>query len=454
MSVSPARVSAFRVLKKVEERHAYLHIALHAEMTRARLERSDAALASEIAFGVLLWRRLLDHWIAGLSRLPLGELDSDAMIILRMGLYQLRFFERVPAYAILDQAVALAKTACGRAAGFVNAVLRRAASQKDYLTPLRNGGDAQGLTDTEIALRSSMPDWLVQHFFKEYGRELGLSLLLGLQQRGPRTVRVNSARATRSEVMERLFAEGISAEPSPVSPYAIRFLDRVNPVALGVYRDGLCSLQGESSMLVAPLLAPTAGQHILDACAAPGGKATHIAELAGDKAMITAVDLHPARVNDVTRQVERLGLAGVRTIVSDARQVSGLYDSVLLDAPCSGLGAIARKPDIKWVMTPERMAELVRLQADLLQSLGDKVRVGGLLIYTTCTLSASENENQIERFLASRSDFELEPLVPLPDVLDQRQKRSERPGMVSVYPQDFGGDGFFIAKLRRTGASW
>ena len=451
---APARRCAFAVLFAVARRGAYAHLALEQELAGRRLAPEDAALASEITRGAMTWQRLLDRWI---DRLAKGRRPDPAVaVILRMALYQLRFLDRVPAYAALSDAVELAKERAPHAAAFVNGVLRAATRETEWERPLADGcggragaccpeeapaPEALALSPAEFALRASYPDWLAACVGEALGERAGRAALLALNRRPVRTLRVNRLRAARADVLASLCAAGVDAEPSPCAPEGIRLPPGVNPVQLQVYRDGLCSLQGESSMLIAPLLEPRPGMAILDACAAPGGKAAHIAELADDRARVTAVDLHPHRAALVRAAAARLHLTSVRVETADARSLRGRYDAVLLDAPCSGIGTIARKPDLKWRLTPGALRELADLQAELLLALADAVRPGGLFVYSTCTLAAAENERQIERFLAARPDFCAAPFA---------LSGGEVAGTARILPQSFGGDGFFVARMIRS----
>ncbi len=445
--VAPARMCAYDVLRKVDTNGAYAHVALRETMERRNLPAIDAALASELVSGVLKMRRLLDDTISRHSRIAFSKLDPRVIVILRMSIYQIAFLSRIPDYAAVADGVEMAKQAAPRAAGFVNAVLRSLLRGKDWRAlwselpdPLPHRSD--------VGLHLSYPDFLVDHFCDSYGDHFGSGIMLAQNRRSGRTLRINSARCTRDEVIALLAAEGVAAEESPVSPFGVRLPPGVNPSVLRAYTTGMCSIQGESSMLVAPLLGPLDGKRVLDACAAPGGKALHMAELAGDHTAITAVDIHAHRAATIRRQANRLRLQSVRAVAADARSVEGEYDAVLLDAPCSGLGTIGRHPDIKWRTKAEEMESLAALQKDLLDAMAERVRPGGVLLYTTCTLSPAENTVQIERFLERRSDFSALP-ISLPVPPDTRARPPDPVGQRHIWPQDFGSDGFFIAKLQR-----
>ncbi|MCY0877251.1 MAG: 16S rRNA (cytosine(967)-C(5))-methyltransferase RsmB [Firmicutes bacterium] len=449
MTVSIARQIAFRALSAIEQKGAYTHLALRAALEETTPQPSDAALASEIVHGVTVWRRLLDHWIETLTKDHSGHMQHTVRTLLRMALYQMRFLERVPPYAVVNDAVEQTKIYAQRAAGFVNGVLRAALRQTAYLQPARTVDDLADCAVEQLALRLSYPDWLAQSLIATYGRTVAISAMVAMNESPVRTVRVNRLVATREEVLASLAESGVQAEACALSPEGIRLLSRTQPETIPDVMAGRCTLQGESSMLVAPVLAPKPGQKVLDACAAPGGKATHLAELSLDQADITAMDLHEHRARAIARTARHLGLHSVRAVTGDAREVQEDFDAILLDAPCSGIGTIARKSDLKWTAAPLKTAAIVQLQRELLSALAKRVKPGGKLLYSTCTLLPEENEQQREQFLRDHPDFVAEPF-DLPGLRQIDASRSAgADGQARIWPQDFGGDGFYLALFRR-----
>lgn len=449
--VAPARIAAYQVLYRVARDQAFVHIVWQETVTRSRLSPQDTGLAQEIVYGVLTWQRLLDHWIQSLSKTPLARIQLEVMVVLRMALYQLRFLERVPAYAVVHDAVDLAKQTGRGAAAFVNGVLRASGRQQDYLKPLQQG-DCANVGKREWGLRLSFPDWMVDYFVESFG-DKACPLLFSLNQKPVRAVRVNTARSSRQEVLRLLEEEGVVSEPSPISPYGIRLAPGTHPERLQVYKKGLISLQGESSMLVAPLFGNLKGKRFLDACAAPGGKGLHVAELAAGEADVTMVELYEQRAQVIADQAERLQLSEVQVKTMDARKVNDNFAAILLDAPCSGLGTLARKPDLKWRLTRADLEELAALQAELLEALAKRVEPGGTLIYSTCTLSFGENEGQITAFLERHPEFLLQPLHELDSVAQGASEYNQKTGLTYILPQDFHGDGFFLARMQRRNKS-
>ena len=466
---APARRSALRVLQEIEQGGAYAQVALAREWQRSGVAGPDARLTSELVRGVLVWRRLLDEWIAGLSSVAPARLEVPVLIILRMSLYQLRFFDRVPSYAVVSDAVDLAREHRQKAAGFVNGVLRSALREQAWTRPLSDCATPGGAADGDAvgddagrgdaaggkvargkvagggaprSVRLSCPDWLLAHLERTLGRQQACAALLAMNERPGRTVRVNVLRCTREELIRRLAAEGVAAQAAEAAPEGVLLPQGVNAVELRAYADGWFTLQGLSSMLIAPLLDARPGMDILDACAAPGGKATHLAELTQDAAAITAVDIHAHRAATVGEQARRLGHRSIRVVTGDSSRTEGEFDRVLLDAPCSGIGTIGRKPDLKWRVSEGGIRELAAVQRTLLLAAAGRVRPGGILVYAACTLSAAENEGQIAGLLAERGDF-----APFP--WDGAPWSDSAPGQARILPQDFGGDGFFVARLRR-----
>ncbi len=444
--VSPARVAVFEVLYRVEQEGAYAHLAW--QEARASLSLQDAGLAQEVIFGVLIWKRLIDVWIQSLSKHPLARMQLEVKLVLRMALFQMRFLSRVPAYAIINDAVEQVKKLHKSAAPFVNGVLRSALREEKYLTPILEERECHGLCKDELGIRLSFPDWLVEVLVQRFGEMAG-AVMIALNQKPTRAVRFNASKGSRMDVIERLQQEGTEASPSPVSPYGIRLAQGVQPTQLEAYKQGYISLQGESSMLVAPLFGDLRGKKFLDACAAPGGKGLHAAELATDQFDATLAELHESRARLIQGQARRLGITSTNVIVGDAKEVTGDFDAVLLDAPCSGLGTIARKPDIKWRMKPEDMETLAVVQADLLNAMAKRLKPSGTLIYTTCTLSEKENEEQVKVFLQRHPDFRLLPIKELDELPFAMGSFNRETGLVYIMPQDFHGDGFFIARMVR-----
>lgn len=448
MSVPTARELALKVLKEVEDRDAYADILLDHWLSRHPLPQRERALATELTFGTLRRRNTLDWVIEAFSRRPVVKMDLWVRNILRLGAYQLLFLDRIPAHAAVDESVKLAhRFGSYGAAAFVNAVLRRVASEpRPTLPPLEENPVAH------LALLHSHPEWLVKRWLEQFGRSETEALCLANNQVPPLTLRVNTLKATSNMVKERLEAAGLEVESGHYLAEALTVKKGGAPQDLPGYRDGWFTVQDESSMLVAHVLAPEPEEMVVDMASAPGGKTTHLAERMGNHGSILAADLHEHRLNSVQELARRLGISIIKTLVADGRELVQLFpgqaDRVLLDAPCSGLGVLRRNPEARWRKRPQDIPGLVRLQRELLEAGGRLLKPGGILVYSTCTILPEENQGVIEGFLQDHPDFTREDLTPfLPEPLSAEPGVKE--GWLQLYPHHHGTDGFFLARLRK-----
>jgi 16S rRNA (cytosine967-C5)-methyltransferase len=443
-----ARRIALEVLWRVERDRAWVRPALDAALRKAGLSRADRAFASELANGVLRWRLRLDHALAIHTRRGLASVEAGLLNILRLGAYQL-LFTRVKPHAAVHETVALAREHGGEpAARFVNAVLR---------SLIRAGGPpplpdrARDLVE-HLSVRESFPRWLVQRFLEEMGEAEAEATLAAHNRPPPLTVRVNSRRATLDEVKARLTEEGARVTPTHFAPYGLRVEELGEVAASPSFQKGLFTVQDEASQLVANLAASLTGAfgpaRTLDACAAPGGKATALAELC-PQGTVDAVDLYPAKVAELEESARRLGLANLTSHLADTTGTLSFapaegYDVVLLDAPCTGLGVLRRHPEAKWRLRPEQVSELASLQARLLENLALHVRAGGFLVYSVCTQTREETEGVVRPFLASHPQFRLAPCP-----VAAYQPLFDDQGFFRVSPHRHQMDGFFAALLRK-----
>jgi 16S rRNA (cytosine967-C5)-methyltransferase len=430
-----ARAVAHDVLVRVETTAAFADVLLAARLADAALSAADQALSTRLVYGTLAWQARLDHELAALVTTPLDRLDPPVRAALRLGLYQLRFLDRVPAYAAVDASVRLAGR---RAAGLVNAVLRRA-TREDIPLP-----DAAADPLGRLAVEWSHPRWLVERWAREVGRDELPALLAADNERPTTVVRANRRRATRDGIVAELADAGIAAGVARWAPDAVAIDHGAARLrALPAWRDGRLAFQGEASQLVTLLLGVTPGARVLDACAAPGGKATYAAELGAG--LVTSVDARVAGAARIAAEATRLGADAVRVAVADARRPplrDAAFDAVLVDAPCSGLGTLRRHPELRWRRRPEDVPRLAALQRDILAGVARLVRPGGVLVYAVCTLTRHENEDVVRGFLAGHPGFAIEDaaaLVPGALVVD---------GFLRTLPHRHGLDGFFAARLR------
>lgn len=452
MAASAGRRLALGILGEVERKGAYADVAFE-RWAGGEADPRERAFAQELAYGVLRRRLTLDHHLGHCLRQPLQRLPVPIRNTLRLGAYELLYGGVAP-YAAVSQAVELAK-AHGHAGtvSLVNAVLR--ALSRGARAPFP---DPDQDAVAAISLRESCPAWLVRRWLARLGREETEALCAALNQVPPLSGRCNQVRASPARLAERLAEEGVRTSPGRYRPECFR-IDSVPPgwtvAQLPSFREGWFSLQDEGSALVAPVLNPQPGERVVDACSAPGTKTAHLLELMGGEGEVLAVDVHPHRLRLVEEGCARLGLAGgLRTRVGDARRLAELTeacwgapaDKILVDAPCSGLGALGRRPDLRWRRREEDLAALACLQREILRGAAEALGPGGILVYATCATEPEENQKVVEAFLAERPEFAPADLTPyLPPAL-----RVDSQGhFLQLWPHRHGTDGFFICRLRK-----
>ncbi len=453
---APARAAAHRVLRDVHTGRCDLAHA-QARARRALHGPRDRALATEIALGTLRRRAALDHLLQGVSSRALDTLDPDVLDLLRAAAYQLRHLQRVPAHAVVDDAVALTRTMGNvRAAGYVNAVLRTLASQPapPPLPPRPAGAAAagSGLDRTQaleyLATTQSHPRWLVERWLDRHGFEAAERWTSFNNAAPPMALRVNQLKITPKTLTAQLAEQGVEVVPGRWSP-ATLVVTRGNPLATPLAAGGLFQVQDEASQLVAELVRARPGDRVLDACAAPGGKTVAIVGAMADQGLLVAGDLRPARLSLLADTLARCGCRCTRIVRLDARRplpFGPAFDWVLVDAPCSGLGTLRRDPDIRWRRAPEELEPLARVQSALLDAAAAVVVPGGRLVYATCSSEPEENQQVVEAFLGRATAFTVEPpaarrLAPLLDAA----------GCLQTLPHRDALEAFFAAVLRRDG---
>lgn len=440
-SISPARSVAFEILRRVETEEAYASVLI-ATLPDSSLSREDRALAHEITLGVLRWQHLLDYFIERYAARPVRRLDVPVVIALRMGLYQLRYLARVPDSAAVNESVNLVKQSGGRSAsGFVNAVLRKAA---------RNAGDEAGAGIEDPVDRTSVevshPAWMLRRWSAQLGEAEARSLAISNNEAPKVAFRVNTLLAAQDEALADLKAHGVEARPSEFVPNAF-VVERGAPAIARAAKRGLIYVQDEASQLVSLLLDPRPGERILDLCAAPGSKSSHIAALTQNEAWIVACDAHTHRLAILVGTCKRLGVHSIDAVAMNATRALPLaedapkFDRVLVDAPCSGTGTLRRNPEIKWRLEPDDIARLATVQLNLLSAGAAMLKTGGRLVYSTCSLELEENEEVISRFLERDTHFS----VAEPNAVEMLTPE----GFVRTLPHRHGMDGFFATVLER-----
>lgn len=420
------------------EQGAYADRAFTAQA--AGLDARDRALAMALAYGVVQRRATLDHVISRLSRRPPERLDPPVLAALRLGLLQLLMLDGIAEHAAVNESVELVKRSGYGGHGLVNAVLRRAAREGRAIL-----AQLDDLTPSAASVLHSVPVWLAELWFAELGAPSARALLARVNQPAESALRVNTLVATVPSVLARL---GVAGHPAPGLPEGLVLDAPFDAHGSPLWSEGAIMPQSRGSMLVARALDPCPGQRVLDLCAAPGAKTTHLAALMGDQGTLLAVERHPGRAAALQRTLARMQIscAEVRIADAEARRdppASGDgFDRVLVDPPCSGLGTLQSRPDLRWRTSPERIADLAPLQAAILRAGAAATAAGGVLVYSVCTISKAEGEDVIERFLAQDARFVCE------DVRARLAIPGPRP-CLQLRPDEHGTDGFFIARLRR-----
>jgi len=441
-----ARELALEILYAVETKEAYANLELNFFLERYNPPREERALAAELVYGVLRRRNTLDWIIRQYAQRSLEKMTPWIRNILRLSVYQLLYLNRIPVSAACNEGVNLAKKKGHLGVSkFVNGILRNIARNLDNVPWPKD-------LALFISIKYSHPLWLVERWLNRLGKEETIRLCEVNNEPPPLSIRTNTWKTNRQELLEVLQQEGIRGEASTLIPEGIQIRGIFSLQNLPSYQAGLFQVQDESSMLAAYLLAPEPGETILDACSAPGGKTTHLAQMMGNRGKIIANDYHPHRVKLVEESCRRLGIEIVETRVGEAEKLAEFYqekmDRVLVDAPCSGLGVLRRKPDARWKKKPEDLEELPKIQLAILESSAQCVKPGGNLVYSTCSIEPEENREIVTEFLARNKEFQLgEVKNYLPQEFPL--KTSANPGYLQIYPQDYQTDGFFLSRLER-----
>ncbi|MBQ3365731.1 MAG: 16S rRNA (cytosine(967)-C(5))-methyltransferase RsmB [Acidaminococcaceae bacterium] len=431
------REAALLILLQIWEERAYTAIALNRVLRQTKLEEPDRRFATELVNGSVKARGTLDFILDQMVNRPLQKLEPVIHYILHLGLYQIFYLDRIPDSAACNESVNLAKKFSHKGTDkFVNGVLRSSVRQKDVLWEIIR---------KDVSLRLSHPQWLVQRWRKQFGEEETEALCRWDNEPASLCLRVNTLMTTRDAFLQDLREMGCEGDVSHWCPDGIVIARSPGLPALLQNFPQSFYVQDESSMLPALLLQPKAGEQILDMCAAPGGKTTHIAALMENKGRVTACDIYPHKLKLIEENAKRLKLDNIKTELQDGTVLREewieIFDRVLVDAPCSGLGVLRRRAEARWTKKEKDLREFPALQQRILENAGRYVKTGGVLVYSTCTLEESENGKQIETFLQNNREWKQAGFV--------HPRSGEVVKELQLYPQRDGVDGFYLTLLKK-----
>lgn len=436
-----SRLVAITVIEKVLNENAYSNIVLGIELNKSDLNDKDKALVTEIVYGTLKYKYTIDKILSSFIKKGFEKVDSFVLNILRISIYQIRFLDKIPSFAVVNEAVKLTKKKSNvGAAQFVNGVLRNYL-RGDTTVYYNEKNDIE-----RLCFEYSFTKALVKLFIKQYGVEKAEKILSGLNQKPDVTVRVNTLKLTYAEIWEKLIENGYNIEKGYACSEAIRIIKGKNIENNLLFNEGNITVQDESAMLTALSMDLLPNLEVLDLCSAPGGKTTHIAEIMRNTGHIFAFDLHENKLSLIKQNLNRIGIVNTTCDVMDATiydpSLLQSADRVLIDVPCSGLGIIRKKPEIKWSKHIKDIENIVQTQRKIMENASKYIKKDGVLVYSTCTLNKEENENNIEWFLESHSEFKIEPVFYGEfDNINYSDK-----GYVTIFPNEYM-DGFFIAKI-------
>lgn len=419
------RRTAFQILLEVEEEKAFSNLSSNIYIKQNNPE--NPAFVRELVYGVLSNKLLLDYYLNLLIPSGIEKVKKREKTLLRMGLYQLKFMKNIPQYAAVNETVSLAKSLCRGREGFINGVLRGYIKKQGELQlPCDD-------TDEILSVKYSFSPWIIKMWKKQYGQESTIKLMEASNSRPVLCIRVNLMKTTVEELSHLLSEKGMVVDKGRYSDIVL-YVSGSNILDLEEYKKGLFSIQDETSVLACQYLEPRPGDLVIDTCASPGGKTSAIGEMMDNRGKIISCDIYPHKLELIKKQADRLGITIIETNLLDGikgdKALSGKADKVLVDAPCSGLGVIRKKPEIKYKEQKD-IQKLIKVQSDILNNASYYVKPNGVLLYSTCTINKDENDEQIEKFIKTHEDFE---------ILYEKQ----------FLPTD-GLDGFFICKMMKKG---
>ena len=436
-----SRELAFKVLVDIESNNNYSNISINKHFKNIDISNNERGLATEIIYGVVEKKIYLDYIIDKLSKIKVQKLSNYVKIFLRMGIYQIVFLD-ISDYASVNETVNLAKKYDKKSSGFVNAILRNLIRNKDEILKI----DAEN-ENIYYSIKYSYSPWMIKTFIKDFGKEFTEDLLEANNERSNLYIRVNTLKITREKLMKEFDKISIKSYKVNDIEEALRVENLKNIENNDLFKKGFFTIQDISSMIVGKVMNPNKNSRVLDLCSAPGGKTTHIATLMENTGEVVSRDIFDHKLKLIKNSVDRLGLTNVKIEKSDAsiidKNIIENFDYVLCDVPCSGLGIIKRKPEIKY-KSKEEIKDLPKLQYDILENASKYLKVGGVLIYSTCTILDSENISNVYKFLENNKNFELSKINEVNVDLENQEN-----GYLKIYPNIHNMDGFFIAKLKK-----
>lgn len=440
------REGALITLYEINEKEAFSNIALNKELRRNSYNQLDKNLLTELVYGVLENQIYIDYIIGQFSTFDIKKMNPYTLNLLRLGIYQLLFLDKVPSFAAVNETVNLSKKYCKKTTGFINGVLRNVQrNMKNIKLP-----NPEKNIVKYLSVKYSHPEWLVKIFLNNFDRHFVEELLKANNTKPDLYVRINTLKISIDDCIRLLTDEGYMVKQSPLIKEAVIVKGMQNIEQSNLYKKGYIQIQDFSSMLVAKILDPKEGEYVIDVCSAPGGKTTHMAQIMNNKGTIIARDIHEHKLKLVERNAQRLGIKIIHTENFSGNDLDekllNMADKVLVDAPCSGLGIIRRKPEIKYRKQDEDIKSITAIQYDILKNAAKYVKIGGELVYSTCTINTRENEDIVQKFLKDNPNY---VLININEEYKGFVPGEHNNGTVQLYPNLHNTDGFFISKIKR-----
>ncbi len=440
-----ARYVAVKTLYDIDVNKSFSNIKLNEYFKKYNLEQLDRAFASEILYGTIRWKIKIDYLLQKFSKIKVSKISPWALSCLRTAIYQIYFMDRVPDFAAVNQAVEISKKQERKSSSFVNGILRNILRNKDEFENINEADENQ-----RLSIEYSHPKWFVELLIKQYGKDFTIDLMKQNNIPPSLTIRVNTLKCKREDLKKLLIEKDVEVKDGSLDEALIvkgyGMMEKSKE-----FREGLFTIQDESSMLSAKVLDPKPGEKILDMCSAPGGKSTHMAQLMENKGEIISIDIYEHKIKLIKENAKKLGISIINTKIMDSavfnNELVECADRVLVDAPCSGLGLIRKKPEIRWNVSYEDILALAKIQYNILKNASKYVKEKGTLVYSTCTITKKENEEIIKKFLEENKNFSMVDISKY--IPDNYINETCKEGYIKLFPNMQHTDGFFIAKLIR-----